>query len=432
MTTLTSSLYHVGMVEALAQLACKVLPELFALTPAVKTQVLLDLAQRIDDHRAHIQQVNAKDVARAQANGNDAAFIDRLTLSDKAIDQMIISVKQVAQLDEVIGQINHVRVRPNGLKIGQMRVPIGVIGMIYESRPNVTIDAAILCFKSGNACILRGGSEAVDSNMYLAELMRASLKVCGVTPDAVQLIPSTDRQAVSEMLSLKNSIDLIIPRGGKSLIEKITQESKIPMIKHLDGICHTYIDADADMEQAVAIAFNGKCHRYAACNATETLLLHVDIAAAFLSKIAPLFIQEYVELRADFQSFEILQSLAYPPQLLRPAQDEDWHSEYLGPILAIKVVANVQDAITHINSYGSKHTDAIVTQNYKRSMQFMQAVDSASVMVNASTRFADGFEYGLGSEIGISNDKLHARGPVGLLGLTSEKYLVWGDGQIRI
>jgi glutamate-5-semialdehyde dehydrogenase len=357
-------------------------------------------------------------------------MLDRLTLSDQAIATMIEGLQQIVALPDPIGEISNMKYRPTGIQVGQMRVPLGVIGIIYEARPNVTVDAAGLCIKSGNATILRGGSEAIHCNQALAKLVKEGLAGAGLPADAVQIVETTDRAAVGALISMPEYVDVIIPRGGKGLIERLIKESKVPMIKHLDGICHVYIDDQADPEKALKIAFNAKCHRYGTCNTMETLLIARAIASQVLPELAHLYRTKAVELRADAEAGKILRSCDYPH--LTAATEEDWSTEYLAAILAVKIVGDMDEAIAHINQYSSQHTDSIVTENYSRSMRFLREVDSASVMVNASTRFADGFEFGLGAEIGISNDKLHARGPVGLDGLTSLKYVVLGHGEVRI
>jgi glutamate-5-semialdehyde dehydrogenase len=341
---------------------------------------------------------------------------------------MAEGLEQIAALPDPIGEISNMKYRPSGIQVGQMRVPLGVIGIIYEARPNVTVDAAGLCIKSGNATILRGGSEAIHCNQALAKLVQEGLAGAGLPAEAVQIIATTDRAAVGAMITMPQYIDVIVPRGGKGLIARLIEESTVPMIKHLDGICHVYIDDKADLAKAVPVAFNAKCHRYGTCNTMETLLVARSIAEKVLPELAKLYADKQVELRCDAESKKILINYPY----LKDATEEDWHTEYLDAILSVKLVANVDEAIDHINTYSSQHTDTIITEDYSRAMQFLREVDSASVMVNASTRFADGFEYGLGAEIGISNDKLHARGPVGLEGLTSLKYLVLGHGEVRV
>jgi glutamate-5-semialdehyde dehydrogenase len=396
-----------------------------------KNHALGALAELIKGQRSALQSANQTDVERARAAGCDAAFIDRLTLSDKAIDSMTEGVQQVAALFDPIGEIDAMRPQPSGISVGKMRVPLGVIGIIYESRPNVTIDAATLCIKAGNATILRGGSEAIESNRLLAGLIQQALSAAALPAQAVQLIPTTDRQAVSAMITLPQYIDVIVPRGGKSLIERIAKESRVPVIKHLDGICHVYLDDDADIEKAVRIADNAKTQRYGTCNTMETLLISQAIAHQVLPPLVKIYLDKGVELRVCDQTRKTLSTLGLTHPLIKDATAEDWDAEYLAPILAVKSVADIDEAMTHIDLHGSRHTDAIVTENHSKAMRFLREVDSASVLINASTRFADGFEFGLGAEIGISNDKIHARGPVGLEGLTTYKWVVLGSGQIR-
>jgi glutamate-5-semialdehyde dehydrogenase len=395
---------------------------------AQRNDVLVDLAQRLRAGLDELLAANARDVARARGHGLAAAMIDRLTMSAKSIEQMAAGVEQVAQLPDPIGEIIDVRPQPSGIHVGRMRVPLGVIGIIYESRPNVTVDAATLCLKSGNATILRGGSEAIESNRLLARLIGEALAAAGLPAAAVQLIDTTDRAAVGLLVTMPENVDIIVPRGGKGLIERLMLESKVPMIKHLDGICHVYIDAAADPAMAVRIADNAKTQRYGTCNTMETLLVADAIAPRVLPELGRIYADKGVELRGDGASRAMLLGAGLD---CGEATEDDWLTEYLAPILSIRVVAGLESAIAHINRYGSKHTDAIVTDDYGAAMRFLREVDSASVMVNASTRFADGFEYGLGAEIGISNDKLHARGPVGLEGLTSLKYVVFGHGEVR-
>jgi len=394
-----------------------------------KNQALLHIAKVVRQKSAEIQKVNQVDVDRAKANGQDAAFVDRLTMTPKTIETMALGLEQIVSLDDPIGKITPLQKQASGIELGQMRVPLGVIGIIYESRPNVTIDAAALCLKSGNAVILRGGSEAIDSNTLLAQIIQEGLAAAGLPKDAVQVVMTTDRSAVGEMITMTQYIDVIVPRGGKSLIARLMAEARVPMIKHLDGICHTYIDADADIAMAVKVCDNAKTQRYAPCNAMETLLVNQEIAQKVLPTLCKIYQDKGVELRVDGLTRKTLESNGF--QNLVDATEEDWQTEYLAPILSIKTVANIDEAMNHIEQYGSKHTDAIITNNKAQADRFLREVDSASVMVNASTRFADGFEYGLGAEIGISNDKLHARGPVGLDGLTSLKYVVMGHGEIR-
>jgi len=394
-----------------------------AASSATKSNALKAIAAAVDHARQEIKQANAQDMQSAQKNSIDQPLIERLFLDDKGIDQMIEGLLQVDALKDPVGEMTDFSFRPSGIQIGKMRVPLGVIGMIYESRPNVTVDAASLSLKSGNACILRGGSEAFHSNQAIAECVVAGLEAAGLPAACVQLVNTTDRAAVGELIQLDEYVDVIVPRGGKSLIDRISKEATIPVVKHLDGICHVYIDADADVIMAKNIAFNSKVEKYAVCNALETLLVHEQCAAAILPSLAEQYTAVGVELRGCELARKITQMM--------PATEQDWGEEYLGPILAVKVVADLDAAISHINEFGSQHTDVIVTQNFAHSRRFIAEVDSASVMVNASTQFADGFEYGLGAEVGISTDKIHARGPVGLEGLTSQKYVVFGNGEIR-
>ncbi|MBT8549306.1 glutamate-5-semialdehyde dehydrogenase [Polynucleobacter paneuropaeus] len=394
-----------------------------------KNQALIQIAKVIRESATEILQVNSLDVEQAKQNGQDAAFIDRLTMTSKSIESMALGLEQIVSLADPIGQVSVPKKQASGIEISQMRVPLGVIGIIYESRPNVTIDAAALCLKSGNAVILRGGSEAIHSNTLLAKMIQTGLSAAGLPRDAVQVVQTVDRAAVGEMITMTEYIDVIVPRGGKSLIARLMAEARVPMIKHLDGICHTYIDADADLAMAVKVCDNAKTQRYAPCNAMETLLVNQKVASQVLPTLCKIYQDKGVELRVDTATRKTLESAGFGG--LVDAQEEDWSTEYLAPILSIKTVANLDEAINHIERYGSKHTDAIITKNQDHANRFLREVDSASVMVNASTRFADGFEYGLGAEIGISNDKLHARGPVGLEGLTSLKYIVMGHGEIR-
>ena len=389
-----------------------------------KNRALEAIAAAILDGSPTLIAENAKDVARAKIEGLDDASVDRLTLTEKTVRSMAEGLRQIAQLPDLIGAISDLSYRPSGIQVGRMRVPLGVIGIIYESRPNVTADAAGLCLKSGNAAILRGGSEAILSNQAIAACVHAGLREAGLPETAVQVVNTTDRAAVGELITMKDYVDVIVPRGGKSLIARISEEARIPVIKHLDGVCHVYIDDEADLDKAIRIADNAKTHRYGVCNAMETLLVNANIAAKVLPPLCKIYLEKNVELRGD----EAARALV--PQM-KAATEEDWRSEYLAPILAVRVVAGLDEAIAHINTYGSLHTDSIVTENYTRAMRFLREVDSSSVMVNASTRFADGFEYGLGAEIGISTDKIHARGPVGLEGLTSQKFIVLGSGQVR-
>ena len=394
-----------------------------------KNQALLHIAKLVREQSAQIQKVNQGDIERAQSGSQDAAFIDRLTMTPKTIETMALGLEQIVSLEDPIGKISALKKQASGIELGQMRVPLGVIGIIYESRPNVTIDAAALCLKSGNAVILRGGSEAIDSNTVLAKIIQDGLAAAGLPMNAVQVVATTDRSAVGEMITMNEYIDVIVPRGGKSLIARLMAEARVPMIKHLDGICHTYIDADVDIEMAIKVCDNAKTQRYAPCNAMETLLVNKEVGSKVLPTLCKIFQDKGVELRVDALTRKTLEDAGFKG--LVDAKEEDWQTEYLAPILAIKTVSDIDEAMNHIERYGSKHTDAIITNNKVNADRFLREVDSASVMVNASTRFADGFEYGLGAEIGISNDKLHARGPVGLDGLTSLKYIVMGHGEIR-
>ena len=394
---------------------------------ATRNRALLLIAEAIEREAAALSAANQLDLDAARAAGLAPALLDRLALSPGAIATMVEGLRQIATLPDPIGEISNMKSRPSGIQVGQMRVPLGVIGIIYEARPNVTVDAAGLCIKSGNAAILRGGSEAIHCNRALARLVTEGLNKAGLPLEAVQVVDTTDRAAVGALITMPQYVDVIVPRGGKGLIARLTEEATVPMIKHLDGICHVYIDDKADIAKALPIAFNAKCHRYGTCNTMETLLVARAIAPAVLPQLAQLYQTKEVELRADEEAQAIL--AGYPH--LVAAVEEDWSTEYLAPILAVKVVAGIEEAMDHIDRYSSKHTEAIVTEDYSAALRFLREVDSASVMVNASTRFADGFEYGLGAEIGISNDKLHARGPVGLEGLTSMKYVVFGHGEVR-
>jgi glutamate-5-semialdehyde dehydrogenase len=389
-----------------------------------KDAALLAIADAVEREAKRLLDANAEDVAQARAKGLEEAMIDRLTLSPKSVSQMAQGLREVAQLVDPIGEITDLRYRPTGIQVGRMRVPLGVIGIIYEARPNVTADAAALCLKSGNAAILRGGSEAIRCNQAIAACVHEGLRAAGLPAAAVQVIETTDRAAVGELITMKDYVDVIVPRGGKGLIERISSESRIPVIKHLDGICHVYIDDEADADKAVRVADNAKTQRYGTCNTMETLLVHGDIAQRVLPPLAKIYGDKGVELRGCDRARAVIHAM-------KPATEEDWYTEYLAPILSVRIVDGLDAAIDHINTYGSQHTDAIVTENYTRARRFLREVDSSSVMVNASTRFADGFEYGLGAEIGISTDKLHARGPVGLEGLTSLKFVVLGDGHVR-
>lgn len=393
-------------------------------TTGQKNAALLAIADALVAQSALLVDENSKDLAAGKANGLDAAMLDRLTISEKSVLSMAEGVRQIASLQDPVGEMSDMAYRPSGIQVGKMRVPLGVVGIIYESRPNVTVDAAALCLKSGNATILRGGSEAIYSNQALAQCIRAGIEAAGLPSACVQVVETTDREAVGQLIAMPEYVDVIVPRGGKRLIARISEGAKVPVIKHLDGICHTYVDATADLDLSWKVCDNAKTHRYGVCNAMETLLVDAAIAHAFLPKMAAIYQAKGVELRGCERARALVPSM-------RLATEEDWSTEYLAPILAIKVVDGIEEAIAHINSYGSHHTDAIMTQDYALSRRFMAAVDSSSVMVNASTRFADGFEYGLGAEIGISTDKFHARGPVGLEGLTSQKYIVLGQGHIR-
>ena len=392
-----------------------------------KNNALLAIGDCIKAQRNALMMANEKDLESGKKNGLSGPMLDRLTFTDERFETMIEGLNQVASLQDPVGEITGMSYQPNGLQIGKMRTPLGVIGIIFESRPNVTIDAASLCLKSGNAAILRGGSESIHSNLSLAECIERGLKKVGLPEAVVQIIEDTDRKYVGELITMNECVDVIVPRGGNSLVGRITSEATIPVIKHLDGICHVYIDKDADTEKAYAIAINAKTQRYAVCNAMETLLVSVSIANEILPRLSAGFLKHGVELRVCEKTRRILA----PEFAVTPAQESDWIEEYLAPILSIRIVDGLDEAVEHINLYGSKHTDSIVTENYSSARQFLREVDSSSVMVNASPRFSDGFEYGLGAEVGISTDKLHARGPVGLEGLTSQKYVVFGDGHIR-
>ena len=391
---------------------------------AHKNKALIAMADAIRRDEQKLLAANAKDLDAAKAKGLEAAMIDRLTLSQKGIANMAEGLLQIAALADPIGEITGLSYRPSGIQVGKMRVPLGVIGIIYEARPNVTADAAGLCLKAGNAAILRGGSEAIHSNQAIATCVREGLATAGLPETAVQVIETTDRAAVGELVTMQEFVDVIVPRGGKGLIERISNEARVPVIKHLDGVCHVYIDDQADFDKAIKIADNAKTQRYGTCNTMETLLVHRGIAEKVLPALGKIYLDKGVELRGDDASRAIIASM-------NPATEEDWSTEYLAPILSIRIVDGLDQAIDHINRYGSQHTDAIVTENYTRARRFLREVDSSSVMVNTTTRFADGFEYGLGAEIGISTAKIHARGPVGLEGLTSQKFVVLGDGQVR-
>lgn len=393
-------------------------------TTATRNQALLATADALDAARNELAVANAKDLERGRENGLDAAMLDRLELTPQRIDAMIEGLRQVAALPDPIGEITGMTYRPSGIQVGKMRVPLGVIGIIYESRPNVTVEAASLCLKSGNATILRGGSESIHSNQAIARCLADGLASAGLPETAVQVVRTTDRAAVGELITMPQYVDVIVPRGGKGLIERISRDARVPVIKHLDGVCHVYIDGQADPDKAMGIAINAKTHRYGTCNTMETLLVDRAVAADLLPALAEAFAGKGVELRGCPDTLALVPAAT-------AAEEADWHAEYLAPILAVRVVDGLDQAIEHINHYSSQHTDSIVTENFTRARRFLTEVDSSSVMVNASTRFADGFEYGLGAEIGISTDKIHARGPVGLEGLTSQKYVVFGDGHIR-
>jgi len=396
-----------------------------------KNAALLAIARHLEASRSALIEANATDLAAAQANGLEAALLDRLELTDARIDAMLEGLEQVAALADPIGGLTDMCSRPSGIQVGKMRVPLGVIGIIYESRPNVTVEAASLCLKSGNAVILRGGSEAIQSNQAISACIQAGLAEVGLPQTAVQVVETTDRAAVGQLITMPEYVDVIVPRGGKGLIERISRDARVPVIKHLDGNCHVYIDDSADEAMAISIAVNAKTQRYGTCNTAESLLVAEAVAESLLPQLAKAYATHDVELRACEASLRIINASASDDVKLLAATEDDWYEEYLAPILAIKVVAGLDEAIEHINHYSSQHSETIVTEHHPRAMRFIREVDSSSVMINASTRFADGFEYGLGAEIGISTDKIHARGPVGLDGLTSQKYVVLGSGQIR-
>ncbi|GAB2477088.1 glutamate-5-semialdehyde dehydrogenase [Comamonas humi] len=404
--------------------------EMAKASAATKNRALLALARLLREQVEPLQADNARDLERAVANGLSAPMVDRLRLTPKVLETCAQGCEQLAAMADVIGEVTSLRQMPSGIRVGQMRVPIGVFGMIYESRPNVTIEAASLSIKSGNACILRGGSEAIDSNKVLAKLVAQALAEAGLPEHGVQLVQTTDREAVGQLIAMPEYVDVIIPRGGKGLIERISREAKVPVIKHLDGNCHTYVDDPCDIAMAVTVADNAKTHKYSPCNASEGLLVARGVAAEFLPQIGAVYAAKGVEMRCDPEALAILQGVQGAK--LVPATEQDWGEEYLAPIISVKVVAGVDEAIAHINRYSSHHTDAILTRDHMHAQQFLREVDSASCMVNTSTRFADGFEYGLGAEIGISTDKFHARGPVGIEGLTSLKYVVLGNGEVRV
>lgn len=420
MTDITDVKAYMAQLGRQARAASRVVA---SASTGVKNRALLAIADALDHSRETLVAENAKDLAAGAANGLDAAMLDRLTLKPSTIDGMIEGLRQVAALPDPCGAVTDLNYRPTGIQVGKMRVPLGVVGIIYESRPNVTIDAASLCLKSGNAAILRGGSESIHSNRAIAACLQQGLKAAGLPSDVVQVVETTDRAAVGELIAMPEYVDVIVPRGGKGLIERISRDARVPVIKHLDGICHVYIDDEADLDKAFRVALNAKTHRYGVCNAMETLLVAEAIAPQILPRLAAAYGEKGVELRGCEKARDLIKAI--------PATEEDWSTEYLAPILSIKLVPGLDAAIEHINRYSSQHTDAIITENYTRARRFISEVDSSSVMVNASTRFADGFEYGLGAEIGISTDKIHARGPVGLEGLTSQKWVVLGDGHIR-
>ena len=422
-TDLAAYMNHVGV-------AARAASATMAVAPTVKKDAALRrIAALLREQVMALQIANARDVLAAEQAGLAAPLVDRLKLTAKIIETVALGCEQIAGMADPIGEITGLKRRPSGISVGQMRVPLGVFGMIYESRPNVTIEAASLAIKSGNACILRGGSEALHSNRALANLVQAALTDSGLPPDAVQLVQTTDRAAVGRLITMPQYVDVIIPRGGKGLIERISAEAKVPVIKHLDGNCHVYVDADVDIEMALAVTHNAKTQKYSPCNAAESLLVHGAVAGSFLPRLGTLFAASGVEMRCDAAALALLSSV--PGLNAVPAKDSDWGEEYLAPIMSVAVVPDLDGAIAHINHHGSHHTDAILTRNHISAMRFLREVDSASVMVNASTRFADGFEYGLGAEIGISTDKFHARGPVGIEGLTSMKWVVLGQGELR-
>jgi glutamate-5-semialdehyde dehydrogenase len=420
----------VGLMQTLGAQAKGAAARMAKASTADKNAALLALAGLLRANVAPLQAANAQDVARAEAAGLDAPLLDRLKLTPKIIETCAVGCEQLAAMPDVIGEITGMKQQPRGIRVGQMRVPIGVFGMIFESRPNVTIEAASLSIKSGNACILRGGSEAIESNRALAALVQQALTHVKLPAEAVQLVPTTDRAAVGQLIAMPQFVDVIIPRGGKGLIERISAEAKVPVIKHLDGNCHTYVDDPCDIAMAVKVADNAKTQKYSPCNASESLLVARGVAAAFLPQIGAVFAAKGVEMRCCPEAKALLS--AVPGAQVKDATEQDWYEEYLAPIISIKVVDGLDAAIDHINHYSSHHTDAILTQDHGHAQRFLREVDSSSVMVNASTRFADGFEYGLGAEIGISTDKFHARGPVGIEGLTSLKYVVLGEGDVRV
>lgn len=418
MNSIKDQMYSLGQQARLASRT------MAAAATRVKNQALLETAKVLQASTAALMKANADDMTAGRTKGLDAAMLDRLELTPARINAMIEGLQQVATLADPIGEITDMRFMPSGIQVGRMRVPLGVIGIIYESRPNVTVEAASLCLKAGNACILRGGSEAIHSNTAIAACISQGLMAAGLPVTAVQVVETTDRAAVGELITMSQYIDVIVPRGGKGLIERISKDARVPVIKHLDGVCHVYIDDFADLDKAIPIAMNSKTHRYGVCNAMETLLVAFSVAEKVLLPLIKELQAKDVELRGCNRTRALMSGIIQ-------ATEEDWYAEYLAPVLAIRIVDTLDEAIDHINKYGSQHTDSIVTENYTRARRFLREVDSSSVMVNASTRFADGYEYGLGAEIGISTDKIHARGPVGLEGLTSQKYVVFGDGHVR-
>jgi len=418
-----------GLMELLGTRAKAASAEIARAPAAAKNKALLNLAKSLRKNTAPLEAANQRDLERAKTAGLAGPLLDRLKLTPKIIDTVAQGCEQLAAMADVIGDIIGMKEQPSGIRVGQMRVPIGVFGMIYESRPNVTIEAASLAIKSGNACILRGGSEAIESNKALAALVQQALADADLPPDAVLLVPTTDREAVGQLIAMPQYVDVIIPRGGKGLIERISRDAKVPVIKHLDGNCHVYVDDPCDLEMAVKVADNAKTQKYSPCNASEGLLVARGVAAAFLPKIGAVYAEKGVEMRCDPEALAILSAVKNANTIA--ATEQDWYEEYLAPIISIKVVDGIDEAIAHINHYSSHHTDAILTRDHMHAQRFLREVDSASVMVNASTRFADGFEFGLGAEIGISTDKFHARGPVGIEGLTSLKYVVLGQGEVR-
>jgi glutamate-5-semialdehyde dehydrogenase len=415
--------------QALGAQARQASARMAASDAATRNRALRALAQLLREQAQPLQADNAKDLDRATAAGLAAPMIDRLRLTPKVIETVAQGCEQLAAMPDIVGEITGLKQQPSGIRVGQMRVPIGVFGMVFESRPNVTIEAASLSIKSGNACILRGGSEAIESNKALARLVQRALVDAGLPAEAVQLVQTTDRAAVGHLIAMPEFVDVIIPRGGKGLIERISRDAKVPVIKHLDGNCHTYVDDPCDLDMAVTVADNAKTQKYSPCNATEGLLVARSIAPAFLPRIGAVYAAKGVEMRCDPEALAILRAVGGAK--LQPATEQDWSEEYLAPVISVKVIAGIDEAIAHINRYSSHHTDAILTRDHVHAQRFLREVDSASVMVNASTRFADGFEYGLGAEIGISTDKFHARGPVGIEGLTSLKWVVLGQGEIR-